>query len=263
MNLPISGMGGDIIDLNHDGILDYCLSDTGPVKCLVRLEDGNYYDYGLSLNMVPEGYGLDKQWSAWSLEIADLDNDGWVDIALAAGEELHPRLFWSYWNNNFDPPENTNTYHVDTLLWGQPDGTFEDQAAVIGFDTTEEHYGLVTADMDGDGFPEILNLPGGKGPDYWQNTCGEGNWVTFDLVGDASNREAINAKVTVEIDGVSHSRQVQAIRALAQGPSVVHFGLGEATQIDSLLITWPDGTQSFAENLPVNRVFTVQKAAAP
>lgn len=259
MDLAISGMGGTVVDLNMDGHLDYCMTDTGPVKCMVYQEDGTFYDAGTALGMVPGGFELDWHWSAWSIEVTDLDHDGYPEAAMSAGDELHPRLYWEPWSNNFEPPPEEQTNHVDTLLWGQPDGTFVDQASVIGFDTPDYHYGLVTADMDGDGFQEIINLPGGKGPDYWQNQCGMGSWVEIDPVGDQNNKEAINAIVTVEAGGITHTGQILALRGFGQSPSVAHFGLGEATAVDRVTITWPDGSTSVAENLGINRKITIRK----
>ena len=41
--LTMSGMGMDGADLNQDGVLDYCMSDTGPIVCLLSL-DGGYVE---------------------------------------------------------------------------------------------------------------------------------------------------------------------------------------------------------------------------
>jgi len=39
----------------------------------------------------------------------------------------------------------------------------------------------------------------------------------------------------------------------------VHFGLGGATKIDRLIVTWPSGTKQVMENVPVDRIMTVEE----
>jgi hypothetical protein len=253
MDLSISGMGGEVIDLNGDGILDYCFTDTGPVKCMVNDRRGAYYDVGISSGLIPAGFDGILDWSAWSMEAIDFDNDGLLDMAMSAGDEVHPRLFWPYWTDNFENHQNPPSKHVDTLFWGDASGIYQDVSAEIGFDTEPYHYGLVSGDFDGDGFWEIVMAPPKGRPHFWQNRCGEGAWLDVELIGPADNSAGFNAVVEIEIGGTTQTRQITALRGFAQSGPSAHFGLGDATGIDRLTVYWPGGESSTMEDLGVRR----------
>ncbi len=259
MDLSISAMGGDLLDLNGDGLLDYCFSDTGPVLCMLNDGQGAYYDVGLVRGMVPEGWDPHLQWSGWTIEIQDYDHDGNLDAFLGAGDEVHPRMYWEPWSEGAGPPDDRQAYHHDTLLWGAADGTFVDRASEIGFDLPEYHYGGAAADFDGDGWLEMVLQPQGKGPAFWQNRCGEGAWLNIDLVGDAGNREAIGAVVEVEYGDRKWSRPILPLRGFGQSPSQVHFGLGDVDEVDLLRVRWTDGSETVVEKLGTRREVLVRK----
>lgn len=249
-----------MVDLNGDGRLDYCVTDTGPVRCMLADETGDrYYDAGTAWGMVPAGFTPDWHWSAWSIELIDFDNDGNLDAAMGAGDEVHPRMYWDPWNDNFQNVDPGEVHHQDTLLWGAGDRRYTDAASLIGFDTPPYHYGVVSADFDGDGFREIVLQPPEGRPDYWQNRCGVGSWLEIKLQGADHNRDGIGAVVTVEAGSVSRAYQVQALRGFGQGDSRLHFGLGTAKVADRIVVQWADGEQSEAEEIAVNRLVTIRE----
>ena len=79
---------------------------------------------------------------------------------------------------------------------------------------------------------------------------GEGNWISLKLVGSRSNRSAVGARVRLRAGGKTMTRQVEAGSGYsAQAMLPVHFGLGNASQIDKVEITWPSGhVQRFSRN---------------
>ena len=46
---------------------------------------------------------------------------------------------------------------------------------------------------------------------------------------------------------------------ISQNDMRLHFGIGAATQIDSLDVRWPDGTTSKMTNVKSNQVITIKK----
>jgi len=88
------------------------------------------------------------------------------------------------------------------------------------------------------------------------------HWITVNLVGTRSNRNAIGARVTVAAGG---GVQVQEVRGggsyLSQNDLRVHFGLGPATRIDRLVVRWPNGEDEQWNDVPVDRIVTLTEGA--
>ncbi|MCB9762681.1 MAG: CRTAC1 family protein [Alphaproteobacteria bacterium] len=261
--LRTSAMGLDVADLNGDAWPDYTLSDEGgDLVALLSDGFGGWYDAGAALGLVgghhshpspPEGWGWSelesalRRWTTWSVELVDLDNDGWDDLAVTAGE----------------PPFQGNvalaarpSFQPDGLYRGGADGVFEDHSHVAGFNAPEGHYGLVSADLEGDGARELVVGVWEGRPQIWHNPCTRASMLEVDLVGPPGNREGFGAQVVVEVDGRLRHREVLGLRTVGQSPSSAHFGLGDAEQVDRLTIYWPDGTVTEAEDVPARRKVT-------
>ena len=87
-DLEIAAMGIDSSDLNRDGILDYCMSDVGPPRCLLSDGEDDYYGAAFALGMTisqPVAHHLDTV--GWSVELADLDNSGWPELIQVSGPD--------------------------------------------------------------------------------------------------------------------------------------------------------------------------------
>ena len=44
---------------------------------------------------------------------------------------------------------------------------------------------------------------------------------------------------------------------LGQEPAEAHFGLGDASQVNQIIVTWPDGEQTIQNNINANQVITI------
>ena len=69
----------------------------------------------------------------------------------------------------------------------------------------------------------------------------------MELAGVTSNRDAIGARVEATVgDGDSTQTLIKTLRAgegfLGQSSKIVHFGLGQSRQIESVTVRWPSGT---------------------
>ena len=157
-------MGVDSVDLNGDGFFDYCLTDTGPIKCLMSTGSGDYIESGAALGLVPTSMDDPSETVGWSLRFSDLDNDGHWDAAAPSapmGQQLH-----------------TSREDIPDAMWaGQPDGTFKDVSVVSGFQDTNDNYAMVQADFDGDGFQEIVLSGPGQPLQFYDNACNENHWI--------------------------------------------------------------------------------------
>ena len=92
----------------------------------------------------------------------------------------------------------------------------------------------------------------------WNVTQNNNNWFTVKLVGTTDNRSAIGTRVKIKI---GHQIQIREVKSgsgyLSQSDLRLHFGLGQAQQIDQLEIRWPNGTTKQFDQVPGNQTLTV------
>jgi len=244
-DLEMAAMGIDVADLNGDGLLDYCMSDVGPPKCILSDGQGAYFEAAEAMGLVPRALVRHYGTIGWSVDIADMDNDGWLDVLQASGPDV-------------GATSDGLTTFMDLFWAGQEDGTFRDVTRATGFGHEGPHFGLATADFDGDGSLDVVVAGPGAPPLLYMNTCGEGHWLGVDLVGPPGNPEGFGARLEAEVDGRLHMRELTNLRAQGQTPSRFHLGLGEAEQVDQLTVHWPDGAVTRAQSVPVDRLLTIQ-----
>jgi hypothetical protein len=253
-DIGMSGMGIASADLNGDGALDYCITDLGPIRCLTSAGGAAgelYAEGGRALGLAPTTWAdPDFGTTGWSLDLADLDNDGLLDAVQSSAPEI-------------DRAPLTPDGLPDLVFQGQADGTFLDRSAEVGFSDNAWHHGLVTADFDGDGALDVVVTGPGQAPLYWANRCTSGSWLVIELEGPPGNTDGMGARVEVTAGGRTHLREVAATRGPAQGPSLVHVGLGAAETVDALRVVFPDGARVEAEGVGTRRTVTAIHPDAP
>lgn len=239
-----SAMGVDSVDLNGDGFFDYCLTDTGPIKCLMSTGSGDYIEGGAALGLVPTSMDDPSETVGWSLRFSDLDNDGYWDAAAPSapmGQQLH-----------------TSREDIPDAMWaGQPDGTFKDVSVASGFQDTNDNYAMVQADFDGDGFQEIVLSGPGQPLQFYDNACNENHWIELDFEGPGLNTEGWGARVTVEAGGRRWTRELITTGGPGHSPPLVSIGLGDIDQVDRVSVSWPGGASAVAVDLPTRRRVTL------
>jgi hypothetical protein len=126
---------------------------------------------------------------------------------------------------------------------------------------------LAKGDIDNDGDLDLLITSNGGPVQLLLNDGGNRNnailiraigSTSLTTSGPKSNRDAIGARLKLTAGGRTFVDQVTSGSSyLAQNDMRVHVGLGTATKVDRLEITWPDGRVELVENLPVNHAVTV------
>ena len=105
----------------------------------------------------------------------------------------------------------------------------------------------VIFDLDGDGDLDIVTNNYGDMPQVLISDLaqrGPVHYISVSLVGQRSNRDGLGAIVTVRAGGRAQ-RQVNDGKSgyLAQSVMPLYFGLGAATQADSITVKWPTGKE--------------------
>jgi hypothetical protein len=124
--------------------------------------------------------------------------------------------------------------------------------------------GAAYADIDDDGDLDVVITANGGRPRLFRNEGGNRNhWLRMRLEGDGrrSNRSAIGARVELKAGGLVQRQDLMGGRSyLSQPELVLTFGLGDATQADELIITWPDGSTQQLKDVPAGNVLHVRQA---
>ncbi len=122
--------------------------------------------------------------------------------------------------------------------------------------------GSAFADIDADGDLDVVLAQLAGPPLLLRNDQDLGHhWLRLDLRGKAPNRDAIGAWIELVAGGVTQRRQVMPVRSYqSQVERIVTFGLGTADRVDSVTITWPDGTKQTLADVEIDQVRVVEQA---
>jgi len=159
-------------------------------------------------------------WS-WNSRFTDLDADGFQDILIAGGAWMDPSS-WSGWRyyrgaeQGFElAPEPLAGVDLPMIAW-------------------------VAADFDRDGDRDIVALPALLSPLLYNNEASRGQSAEIALDMGCGVRSGVGTKVSAFVQGRKMSRWVGASGGYAShGGQSVHFGLAQASHIDSLVLEIP------------------------
>ena len=182
----------------------------------------------------------------WGTSLFDYDNDGDLDIFVANGstfQELHrPEVLIA---------------QQDVLFRNNGDETFTDVSAEAGIAQLPLRVGRGTTfgDYDNDGDVDIFIVNNHAPPTLLRNEAAGMNWLHVKLHGTGANRNAIGAKIRLKTANAIQMREICAGESyLSSNSYLAEFGLGAATKIEWLEVTWPNGeTQRMSDKLTVNQ----------
>jgi len=143
----------------------------------------------------------------------------------------------------------------NVLFRNNGDGAFSEVGWVNGADRIEDGRGLAVLDSDRDGRLDFVLRNFNQAAGLLQNRRGSGHWVGFELEGTRSNRDAVGARIRVRSGDRWQTRVVTTGSGYLSSSSLrQHFGIGNATLVDEVLIDWPSGERSELRDLEVNRL---------
>ena len=224
-------------DYDNDGDLDLYLT-TLPVPYaaenrLYRNEgDGTFLDVAPQAGVDVTGYSNIAAW-------VDYDNDTDLDLFIAM-ENITP----------------------DRLYQNQGDETFVSVGGVEG-----GSWGITGAwgDYDGDGDLDLYTTEYNGSPSLsknflYRNDGNANHWLTVELIAMEANNLGVGAELIAFTGATEQRRDVEGGLAFATQNSLpVEFGLGSATLVDALTVSWPSGTENVITDLPADQFLTVEE----
>ncbi|MCB0637705.1 MAG: VCBS repeat-containing protein [Lewinella sp.] len=214
-------------------------------------------------------------WS-WAALFADLDNDGLKDFIVSNGYKrdtknndwrirlaqrraqpgYSPAVYYEMLQEAQSVPIPNYVYH------NQGDLHFENVAGSWGMDQPSFSQGALYADLDRDGdLDMVFNNLESQAFVYRNNTVEKGgsNWIQFVLEKGSSLNDVLFSRVKIwTTDGQQQVLDYQFTRGFQSFMEpLAHFGLDEATAIDRVEVTWPDGQMSIYRDLAINQRHTL------
>ncbi|MGH2570347.1 MAG: CRTAC1 family protein, partial [bacterium] len=247
IDLFVAGYGGEVGDVARSYLRP---EGKFALSALYRNEGGSFRD------MVKEA-GLTGHALAMGANFGDLDNDGWLDFYLGTGAP------------EFDALMPNQMYRNDGK------GGFQDVTTSGGFGNLQKGHGIAWGDVDNDGDQDVFLEAGGIYPyDEYFNSLfqnpGHGNrWLSLELEGVESNRDAIGTRIRVRIRESGRTRDiwrwVWPCGSFGSSSFRQHVGLGQADAIDVVEVYWPKtGKTQTLRGFELDRSYKiVESGAAP
>ncbi|MFN0059642.1 MAG: FG-GAP-like repeat-containing protein [Planctomycetota bacterium] len=249
---PEASMGIAVEDFDHDADFDFVVTNffNETNTLYVNRGDGSFED-GTRASHLARHSVVE---TSFGIGFLDADNDGHFELYIANGAVMRR-----------SPPVRADHPYAERhqLLRVSTSGKFEDitHLAGPGLEPIEMGRGAAFGDYDNDGDIDIL-VNNNRGPALLlkNETPRTHHWLAVKTTGTHSNRDGIGAWIDVYVQGRRLRRQV-APHASYQSSNDrrVHFGLGAASRVERLVVTWPSGRSEEWLDLPADRVQEVRE----
>ena len=246
-----AGMGADFGDYENTGWPSVFVNALANQKYkLFRNVKGDFEDVTDSI-----GIGASTMsHSGWGAKWIDFDNDGRLDLFVAQGHVM----------DNIELTEPRLRYRESPLLLKNEPNRFRDVSEQGGsaFRVPLAARGAAFGDLDNDGRIDVaINCNDGPAIILRNQDNGGNHWLTLNLVGSASNRDGLGAKVRLASD--NGARQTAFVTTagsyISASDKRVHFGLGPQKKVHLIEIAWPSGTAQKLESIAADQVITVRE----
>ncbi|MEM6343748.1 MAG: CRTAC1 family protein, partial [Bacteroidota bacterium] len=256
----------------------------------INLRNGYYHQFTRNMLQLNNGdntfseigrmAGVEATDWSWGALISDLDNDGWKDLFIANGifKDLTDQDFLVYISNAETQKQIVSKEGVnyDALIEAIPSNpvpnyayrnrgelSFEDKTKDWGLDQASFSNGSAYADLDNDGDLDLVvnnvNMPLFVYRNESRQQHPDQHYLKVDLQGEGNNTQALGAQIKLCTAEQSMYLEHMPIRGFQSSMDPrPHFGLGAQTQIDSLVVLWPNGNKSLIEKPAVDQTLVLK-----
>jgi enediyne biosynthesis protein E4 len=245
-----AGMGVDFEDYNNDGWPDLIITDLANQRYALytNLKDGTF-DYSTGVTGLS---AISLLHSGWGVRFLDYDNDGWKDLLIVQSHVI----------DTIQRSQPGLRYRESPLLLHSEQGKkFVDVSALSGEVFRQEWAarGLAVGDINNDGKLDAV-VTSNDGPAWvlLNQTDTSNHWITLNLVGVKSNRDAIGAQVRVSTTAGDQFATVTTSSSYqSSNDKRLHFGLGTTKSIREIDIRWPSGIRQVLHDQKPDQIVTI------
>jgi hypothetical protein len=236
-------------------------------------------------------YGINIAWQTWTASFGDIDNDADLDLLLTnhdyqsqilendgTGHYTDITATTGFNISDITPIQSVmedfdNDGFIDILIAGSNSRYFHNNGnktftKIEGLFNSNSMESYAIGDLNHDGlvdvyasYATIYTNPSNVDDVVWLNETSLNNhFLTLDLKGTLSNAGAIGARAIIYGSWGVQLREVRTGESYGTvNSSQLHFGLGTATQIDSVVIKWPSGVEQTIVNPAVDQFITIKE----
>jgi hypothetical protein len=245
-----AGMGVDAGDYDDSGRQSLVIGNFSTEMMALYANEGK----GLFVDKAPRStIGKASQFTlTFATFFFDYDLDGRLDIFAANGHVA----------DDVNVVQKNVTYaQAPHLFRNLGSGRFDAVSSSVGdaFRQPVVARGAAYGDYDNDGDLDLLVTANNGPARLLRNDGGPNRMVRVTTQGVRSNRDAIGAKIRVHVEGAPARWAMVKTGSsyLSQSELPLTFGLGQASKVTAIEVTWPDGKAEKLPGVAANQAITV------
>lgn len=245
-------MGVSLADYDNDGNLDIFVTNFESEQNTLYRNLGvkGFLDVSAEAGTAQPA----KPYVGWGTSLTDFDNDGWLDLLVVNGH-VYPQM-------EFVKNETIQGFRQPLLLGRNTgNGKFEDISKESGLRDLPmfSSRGAAFGDLNNDGLIDVVITHLGEKPTVLLNSTENKNQkITFKLIENGKNHDAIGSRVTLKTDKRSLIQEIQAGSSyLSQNDFRLHFGLSTGEKIESVAVRWSNGKIEMVSGIQPDRIITI------
>lgn len=285
----LDGIGNSVLaicafDIDNDGWDDLYIGQDWEAGNLALKNNGD----GTFDNMSAAS-GADVVNDSMSCTVGDYNNDGWLDVYVTNTPDVPGNsLFINQGDFTFQDVSVSENVNLWSFTWGAVwldadrdmnmdlyiNGTSScffftnpgvglpmvDSEAAWGMGADSSYgVGCAIGDFNNDNQVDIISSNSQGDPHtLWRNDDSSNNYLTINLSPIHGNSFGIGTVVEVFSGGVQQMRRIGCGEGFSSQNSLKQFfGLGNNSVADSVVVTWPNGTEQTITNVAAGQVITI------
>jgi hypothetical protein len=236
--------GAVFLDFDNDGFWDLFVRRAyKPALLFKNTGAGRFVEVGAAAGVNRIVPYVGNSCFGGGLSTGDFDNDGDVDLLVITEWAMELLFFRNNGNGTFTEIAESAGLREDLYdYWSAPVGDYDRDGRL-------DIYFARSNSSDPRGGGHLYRNTGGGSP--------ANKWIQIRLTGVSSNRSAVGSRLTLVAGGKRQMRQVLGGAGYMTNSYWVHFGLGSASVVDSLIVYWPSGLVQRLTGIPAGYFISV------